>query len=212
MLLNQPLGDGESQARAFPDPLGGRPNLPELVKNNLLVFEADSYAGVGDRNANKPFFAADVHAYQSTGGSKVDSIAEQVIKDLPQANAVGIDQQVIRHIVLDVDLFGGRHRSDIDQDLGECGTQRTVFQTQVEATGIDLREVENVVDELEQMPSALAYVLRKVFVLFRESAAGIFGDEFRKTQDCRQRCAQFMAHAGQKLTLQLVGVLDFPIT
>src|SRR5260370_14831019 len=100
MLFNQPLGDGKSQAWAFPDPLGGRPNLPELVKNNLLVFEADSYAGVGDRNANKPFFvAADVHAYQPSTGSKLDGIPEQAIKDLAQANAVSIHQQVISPIV-----------------------------------------------------------------------------------------------------------------
>src|SRR5882724_643870 len=46
LLFNQSARDSESQAGAFSDSASSLPNLPELLKDDFLIFRFDAYAAV----------------------------------------------------------------------------------------------------------------------------------------------------------------------
>src|SRR3546814_17666537 len=70
---------------------------------------------------------------------------------------------------------------------------------QLEAAGLDLREIENVVDEVEQMLAALMDV-RRVFAIMRraERSQQLIPHDFGKADDGIERCPELMAHVGEK--------------
>ncbi len=86
-------------------------------------------------------------------------------------------------------------------------SRSTIFRVEINAAGLDLRHVENVVDDVEQILAALADVAR-IFGVFRRAER----PEHRRFHDLGEaddgveRGAQLMAHVGQELRLGLVGV------
>ena len=80
-----------------------------------------------------------------------------------------------------------QHLSDIDVLL----VQRVVSH-------LDLRHVEHVVDQIQQMPSARMNVARKVGAARVLVAEWMVADEFSKPDDGMQRRTQFMAHVRQE--------------
>ena len=82
------------------------------------------------------------------------------------------------------------------------------FGSELEAAGLDLRHVEHVVDDVEQVLPALADVAA-IFVIFvgAERAEHACLHDLGEADDGVERRAQFVAHIGQEFRLGLVGFL-----
>src|SRR5712691_11387019 len=96
------------------------------------------------------------------------------------------------------------HRQTVVQRFGE----RERPELQLHPPGLDLRQVEDVVDQRQQMPTRTQDVFEVLGLLVVELAKKALGEDFRKTDDGIQRRAQLVAHVGQKLRLVSAGYLQ----
>src|SRR6266852_1335124 len=78
-----------------------------------------------------------------------------------------------------------------------------IRQLEFHSPGLDLRQVENVVDEGQQMPPGLENVLQILRLLVIDVTEHLFREDFREPDDGIERRAQLMGHIGQKFGLVL---------
>src|SRR5262249_41986545 len=96
------------------------------------------------------------------------------------------------------------------------GASCTVCGFSSSLPGLDLGEVEHLVDEAEQVGASAMHALQRLLRLFRAEACRIFDHHLGQSDDGIERRAQLVAHAGDELRLVLAGkpqlaalVLDF---
>ena len=98
-------------------------------------------------------------------------------------------------------------RGDHAHGFGEQRVEVEVLEIEADAAGFDLRHVEDVVDDLEQILPAAADVAA-IFVIFlraeRAEHAGFH--DFGEADDGVERRAQLVAHIGEEFRLRLVGL------
>ena len=106
--------------------------------------------------------------------------------------------------------FGGqrqillrRQRLDRDIDALHQFGERIVGQRQRELPGLDLGEVEHVVDQPEQMLAVGLHPLQHAAHFFRRFAVDAVEDQFGVAEDGVERRAQLVAHIGEELRLVL---------
>src|SRR5207247_9214014 len=75
------------------------------------------------------------------------------------------------------------------------------FRPKLEFSGLDLREIEHVVDELEQVLARLADVAEEALLPIAERGGDLFGEQPRKTKDRVEGRSEFMAHVREELGL-----------
>ncbi len=74
-----------------------------------------------------------------------------------------------------------------------------------DGAGLDLREIENVVDEVQQVGAGRVDVAGELDLLGREVAGGVFGELLAEDEDGIERRAQLVRHVRQELGLVLRG-------
>ena len=75
--------------------------------------------------------------------------------------------------------------------------------------GLDFREIEDVIDEIEQIGSRGVDVAGKIDLLWLQIAAGILGELLTENEDRVQRRAQLVRHVREELGLILRGQREF---
>ena len=188
---------------------GGRGvHLGELVENRLLVCLGDSDPGVGDRYLDERFSSVALQAFHVDEHvaplGELDRIAREVIQDL--SNAGRIADEASGHI--------GRAPDDQIEALGLAAhgqELRHVFDhaleverlgLDVELARLDLREIQNIVDDVEQ---------RLGRAMDRGRIVALLGRHFRVEQKLRHPHhavhggADFVGHVGKEGTLGPVG-------
>src|SRR5579862_10006428 len=75
----------------------------------------------------------------------------------------------------------------------------------------NLAEVEDVVNQLQQMPRVLLDMHNEPLLGGIERAFQFFRQQVRKSNDRVERRPKLMAHAGEKLALEPVRALDFAV-
>ena len=74
-----------------------------------------------------------------------------------------------------------------------------------DGAGLDFREIENVVDEVQQVGAGGVDVAGKLDLLVREVAPGVFGELLAEDEDGIERRAQLVGHVRQELGLVFRG-------
>ena len=97
--------------------------------------------------------------------------------------AAGFDTQQRRRLLAD--------RSDLE-----------LFGAQLHLASLDLRQIENLVDQLQEVSAARQDVRDVVLLILAESARAGVEQEFGEPDDGVQGRAQLMRHVRQKLALQ----------
>ena len=87
--------------------------------------------------------------------------------------------------------------------------EEDLFRLDRNRSGLDLRQIENVADEVEQVGSGAVNGARKFNLLCREAAIGIFGQLLAQHQNAVERRAQLVRHVGQELRLVLRSERQF---
>ncbi len=99
------------------------------------------------------------------------------------------------------------HRDGAAEDLGN----RDLRELELHAAGLDLGEVEDVVDQREQMPSGLEHVVDVGELAFVELAEHLLVQHLAEADDRVQRRAQLVRHRGQEVGLVAARRLELAV-
>src|ERR1700739_4092893 len=93
-------------------------------------------------------------------------------------------------------LLGERPRGA--QHLLDYGSDRYALERQIHFPGLDLRKVENVVDQAQQMPSGAQYAAQRLERLLGAETRSVVAQQFGQPDDRIERGPQLVAHIGQE--------------
>ena len=174
-------------------------HLLERAPQVLQRVLRDADAGILDRDVHIAADNPGAHREAPAVGGELHRVGQEIDHDLLDGAAVGA--QADRR--LDLGLHGQSllvdPRRDEPHDVGEERVEIERLERERGAAGLDLRHVENVVDNVEQIAPALADV-PAVFEIFgvaeRAEHAGLH--HFGKSDDGIERRAQLVAHVGEE--------------
>ena len=197
---------------------GGGVELREGLEQLGLVFFLDAGAAVGDahfRHLHAVFLAlgqADAHRALFR---ELDGVVEQVDEDLRQRAAVRVDDggRLVRLAQLDFQrqalLLGQRA-----QGVGHLGHQFLAvhgFDRQGQLARLDLRHVEDVVDQREQVARAGADGVELLVLVGRQGAGQFHQQRAGEADDGVQWRAQFVRHVGDEGRLHAARLGQFQV-
>ena len=200
-------GDGEPQPGAAETPGGGGVGLLEGPEQPAQRLGLDADAGVDDLEAQVHLglvLGIDAGAQLHHAGiGELDRVAEVVEQHLAEAGRVAA--QHVRHVG-DIDdhldpLLGGPV-GDQRADLADHLLEVEIGLVEGQAAGLDLRDVEDVVDDREQVLGRVAHLDQAGLGLdVRDAAAQQVGEP----DDRVHRRADLVAHVGEEDALGAVG-------
>ena len=208
--------DGEAEAGAAIFSAGAGVGLLEGLEDQLLLFNGNADAGVGDlegddgrRMAQDRMFGApaaeggrDAEANPAFGG-ELEGVRQQVLQHLLQAlrvgddaaSEVGVDVDVERQLPV-VRLVPERPTDGVQQVAGE-----DFFRIHRHRSGFDLRQIEDVADQVQQVGAGAVDGAGEFDLLARQIAVRIFGELLAEDQDAVERRAQLVRHVGEEFRL-----------
>lgn len=172
---------------------------------------ASAVDGVGEL-AIGCWFDAQFHA---AAFGELDRVGKQVAQDLPEPGVVReqVDRYPGRRCDGEVETLLRGHRLERRLDVVEELLQRDALRIEVHLVGLDLRQVEDVVDQLEQVAPGRVDDARVLDLLGREVAGRILGEQLGEDEQTVEWGPQFMTHVRQEFRLvrgrqrQLLGTV-----
>ena len=209
--LAEPAADGEAEARAAEAPRRRAVDLAERLEEPALPLLGNTHAGVahGEFEAEPPVVRRPVgaHAHHDLAAiGELHRVADEVQEDLPEPRVVADDRR--RHVRRDLAghvealLRGGgaqQHERPLDA-LAEVEGARV----DVHAARLDLREIEDVVDDREERVAARADGARELALHRREVRVE---EQARHADDGVHRRAHLVAHRREERALRRVRLL-----
>ena len=110
-----------------------------------------------------------------------------------------------------MDLLAGRLLGDKREAGGAEGGHRRRLWVQQQLTSLDLRQIEDVGDQGEQVAAGLLDALDTMLLLRGKRVVWVVEQELGATEDRGERRAQLVAHYGQELVLQPPGVGELEV-
>ena len=207
---DQPHADRQPETGAAKAARRRALGLGEGLEQAGLVFRADADAVIRHlQPEHVPALGLDAQhdtAASQRAGRELDRVAEQVVEDLAQAHRVAddLERQVRLDVEIERDVAVMCHRPERVADaLGErLDLQRRLVE--IHATGLDLGQVEDVVDDLQQSPRRVPDRLGEFLLLDRQLG---LGQDLDRTDHAVHGRAHLVAHRGQEVGLGLVGAL-----
>ncbi len=210
--------DRQAQAGAAVFARGGGVDLFERGEDLVQLFLRDADAGVEhfeqQRLRRRQIRSARrdaVRTAQAQGDAAVlgelEGVGQQVGEDLLQLGAVraqGLRQSLgLLHPQRQAALF--RHRPEAALADAEHVGDGDLLGQHLHLAGLDLGQVEDVVDQLQQMGAAVVDHPRRFGLVVVEVAFLVVGQAFRQDQHAVQRRAQLVRHVGEEIGLVLAG-------
>ena len=208
--VGQAAADRQPEAGAAEASGRGGLGLGEGLEQALDHLRAHADAVVAHRERQAAIRAAagaEVDPAAATlAGGELDRVAGEVGEDLLYAQPVG--QHLPGEVGVDEDLEGDaallRHRlqgvADALDELDQAGR----VQVELEVAGLDLGEVEDVVDEMEQGRRGVAHDIDHLGLLVVQPAVGEHVDQ---AGHAVHGGADLVAHGGEEVALGAVGGL-----
>ncbi len=138
---------------------------------------------------------------------KLDGVGDQVLEDLLEPLRVAGQGSwqvgVEMHVEGQVLVFG--HVPEVAIDRVAQAGERDFLGLDRYRAGLDLREVEDVVDEVEQVRAGRVDVAGEIDLLGQEVAAGVVSQLLAEDEDRVKRRAQLVGHVGEELGLVFGG-------
>jgi hypothetical protein len=138
---------------------------------------------------------------------ELERVRQQVLQDLLQARRVGHHRgrQVFRQVDLEAEVLGFGHVAEGAVHVVAQVREAVFRHVQRDGTGLDLRQVENVVNQGQQVGAGAVDGLREFHLLARQVALGVVRQLLREDQQRVQWRAQLVRHIRQELGLVLRG-------
>jgi len=142
-------------------PVDAGVDLLELVKDPGLVRRGDADSGVGDRDLDGIDEPHGGDAHHAARWRELDGVGNEVQQHLLELACVRLDVAGSSDSGLEADLFLRHQRlRDVAHLLGDL-RDRHLLKAKLHLAGLDLGEVEDVVDQPEQMLSARMDLLQE---------------------------------------------------
>ena len=202
MQFHEGLRDREAQPRAA---LGLGELVLDLLKGPaqlLDVARGDADAGIADRDGHHGALDACRDGDLAALRRELDGIREQVDEHLLEGAPVGPQREGGRHVALNGNtaLEGPRAHQPHHFVQRRIGLQCLAFEHH--AAGLDLRHVEDVVDDIEQEQSAPVDVARILGVFLRAHGPEHFRQHhLGEADDGIERRSKLMRHVGEEFGL-----------
>jgi hypothetical protein len=187
---------------------GSLPQPVEGLEELRQVDGAEAQAGVSHIDAHTATGAGLAAQFHRTAFAVVlDGVAQQVDEDLLDPRAVGAHVQCTQRADPGhANAARAGLRFDHGQAVGQHLGQGHGLGRHRDLAGLDLRQVQDLVDQFQQVPAGLRDLVDAV-LLVRRGRGCARVHQLRETQDGVERRAQFVAHVGQELGLGTVGGL-----
>ena len=206
--FHQALADHQAQPGTAVAPGGGGFRLGEAVEDALQLMFADANARIAHRHAQPDVLGRALQAVQAdhhlTTVGELEGVAGQVDQYLLQAQAVALQHggQEGVDVEHDLDVLVALVARQYHGQVAQHGLQLEIMQIQLQLAGLDLRVIENVVEQAEQgMRGALC--LEHVVELTRIEVGGLY--QLQHAQHRIHRRTDFVAHVGQEGALGGAG-------
>jgi hypothetical protein len=212
--------DGQSQPGAAVAPGGAGVGLLERLENELALFRRDADAGVADTEGHHqrrmrearivwiPAAARDPRRQRdATPAAEFERVRQQVGQHLFHALAIGAqDRRQVR-------LEGDRERETLGlglvaEALVEFAGQRggdDVADLEGGAAGLDLGQIEDVVDQVQQVASGCVHDLDHFKLLVGQVLLAVLAQLLSQQQQAVQGRTQLMRHVREEFRLVLRG-------
>ena len=208
--LHQRRGDGEPQAGAA-EPAGRRPvGLPEGFEDRPLLVLGDADARIGDREVEHraavvAHVFADRHEHVTRLG-ELDGVADQIGDDLRQTDRVADDagRRVRRDVAQELQALGVRAHAERLERVADGVGERKRHRFELQLPRLDLREVEDVVQNRQQRLGGRLDGVEAVGLIWCQLGVEC---QRRHADDAVHRRPDLVAHVRQELALRLRGVL-----
>ena len=203
--LGQALANGKPQSGTAEFPGDGLVSLREGFEQDVEFLLRDADAAVGYRHDEMTGIVLHGDEHLAALG-EFQRIVDQVGEDLVEADRIGQNRKrhARRHTRGKIEVFrGGSFPEQAGDIVGDARrTDRNDLKLQF--SGLDLRQVEDIVDDGEQAPARLDDDLGIALQALVESGSL---EELGHDHQTVQRCADFMAHGGQEARLGGIGTL-----
>ena len=140
-------------------------------------------------------------------GGEFHRIGKEIEHDLLEQPLVGAHADALGDVGGDLDPLvlgaGGNHTDRVVEEAAEPD----LLHVEADAAGLDLRHVEHVVDDVEQVLAALVDVLAVAAILLVADRAEHFRrHDLGEADDGVEWRAQLVAHIGEEARFRLVGL------
>ncbi len=207
--LCQALGDGQAEPGSAVLARGRRVGLLEILEEAGKVVRKYSVTAVFHFKAHEQiiaavrFIAIFVQQFGANGDrpavGEFDGVAGVVEQRLAQARRVAAQPERHRVAVdFDAQPLVARRLADDRGDAVEDRGKREVGAFQLQSIGLDLRQIEDVVDDRKQVAAGVVDLV-EALDLFRRRAAS--AQQVVEADDGVDRRADFVAHVGQEAAL-----------
>src|SRR5688572_27555433 len=210
--------DREAQTRAAIAPARAGVRLMERFKNYLLLIGRNPDTGIlnfaGDdscrvvqcRMIDAPAAADQIHPEGNpTLGGKFDRVGEQVFQHLLEP--FHVRAHASRQVRTDFDVegemlaFGNVAEAALDRVANT--DERNFLGLYRDGAGFDLRQVENIADQIQQVRARGVNVPGELDLFAGQVALGIVRKLLGEYQNAVKRCAQLVRHVGEELRFVL---------
>src|SRR2546422_4757045 len=187
-------------------------DLMKLAEDLLQVGFGDADPGVGDGDLHGFLNAGRREAHRATLRRELDRVGDEIEQHLLELARVGEELARAVDVGLELDVLLGHERlhgfDDLVDDLGD----RYDLQPQLHLAGLDLREVEDIVDQAEQVLAAGEDLVQESCAGWSvELAVTRIREQLGEPDDRVERRAQLVAHVGEEDTLVAVCFLQRPV-
>src|SRR5688500_12321156 len=203
----QPLRDGQAEPGTAELLRVGQ--LDELVEDARNVIGIDSFALIGHRNLDGIRLCEVDSDRDRLSATELGGVREQIEQDLPHAAGIADDRF---RIPIDVELERSRvfigQGADGNEEILDGSGERDGLERELDLSRLDLREVEHVVHELEQMVRRLVRSLQPVRLLFVEWAVDVVEQQRVVADDRVDGSPKLVAHRRVEPVASRHGMLE----
>src|SRR5438132_2154475 len=147
------------------------PHLAKLLEHGLLILWGDANPCIADRDLDRPVLWRGLDLDPPTLRRELDCIRQQVQDDLPDLSLV---RSNLAQLLIDAHLQGDapspRPLVDQGERVVQCCGEMEVREVQLHPPRLDLREIEDVVDQGQQVGPGRIDVLQILFLFLVQLA------------------------------------------
>ena len=188
VAIDDRFRDRETEAGARLLAAGGVETL-EALEETSMVARPDADAPVADGDRELVGVARHAHQHAAARRGELHRVRHQVRQHLDQAVAIaGDERQIGIELAADRDVASGRVRAQARDRLLDQRPRRDGRERQIHFSELELRNVENVVDEADQ-PVGVLQADHEELALDRRQGRRLAEDELQRSLDRRERRA-----------------------
>src|SRR5215467_4370483 len=200
--LDEFLADRQPEARAAGAAGDWIVELLERLEEPRQVVFADPDAGVGHTQPDGVRLGHDTDQHPALRG-ELNRVRQQIEHDLLDLRAVRRQRRELeRHVLLDLELLAARQWHRRLDALVHQLVQVDLLGEHLELAGLDAREVEDPVDELQEMRAAVVDRADVGLLPLGQLAVQPVKQHLREPDDRIERRPELVRHARQELRLQ----------